>query len=239
MRNLNQYVIERLKINKDIGPIKYNYHPKNFKELRILLKKLLEERGKDADLNDIDVSKVTNFYNNNNRIGLFENLDPHNIDISKWDVSNVKYMTAMFKNCINFNCNLNKWNVSNVEYMQCMFTECKKFTGQGLENWNVSKVKDMAFMFDSCYHFNCNLNKWNVSNVKSMRSMFCECKNFNANLSKWNVSKVQDMAFMFHLCSNFTGEWLDNWKPNFYKCNMSFMFDGCDFLKKYPNWYKK
>jgi hypothetical protein len=34
----------------------YNYHPESKKELRILIEQLLEERGKNANLNDIDVS---------------------------------------------------------------------------------------------------------------------------------------------------------------------------------------
>ena len=57
MNNLSTYIIEKLKINKDSN--KYHYHPKDKDELRFLIEKLLEERGNDADLNDIDVSDIT------------------------------------------------------------------------------------------------------------------------------------------------------------------------------------
>ena len=149
MRNLNQYVIERLKINKDIGPIKYNYQPKDYNELRSLLEQLLEERGPNADLNDIDVSQVTTFYNKDNDIGLFEKLDPHNIKIDKWDVSNVKSMGFMFYECKNFNCNLSKWNVRNVKNMRSMFYECENFDCD-LSKWDVSNVTNITFMFNNC-----------------------------------------------------------------------------------------
>ena len=118
MNNLSTYIIEKLKINKDIKVKEYNYHPKDKYELITLLKELLEERGKDADLNDIDVSNVTNMY------GLFINLNPYNIDISDWDISNVKNMGYMFYYCKNFNADLSKWDVSNVTNMEYMFYEC-------------------------------------------------------------------------------------------------------------------
>ena len=59
MNNLSTYIIEKLKINKDIKVKEYNYHPKDKYELITLLKELLEKRGKDADLNDINVSNIT------------------------------------------------------------------------------------------------------------------------------------------------------------------------------------
>ena len=38
--------------------LKYNYYPKSKYDLEELLGKLLEKRGPDADLNDIDTSKI-------------------------------------------------------------------------------------------------------------------------------------------------------------------------------------
>ena len=142
MNSLNQYIIEKLRINKDIKKI-YNYHPKTKNELISLLKKLLEERGKNADLNDIDVSDITDM------TGLFKNLNPHKIDISEWNVSNVKDMHFMFYYCTNFNSDLSNWDVSNVEDMHGMFYSCKNFNSD-LSKWDVSKVTDMEHMFDGC-----------------------------------------------------------------------------------------
>ena len=107
MKQLNQYITEKLKINKDIKVKEYNYHPKDKDELESLINTLIKERGKNADLNDIDVSNITDMSK------LFINLDPHNIDISEWNVSNVENMKRMFDNCKNFNSDISNWNVSN------------------------------------------------------------------------------------------------------------------------------
>ena len=92
-------------------------------------------------------------------VNLFYNLDPHNIDISEWDVSSVKSMDAMFY-------------------------KCKNFKGEGLENWNVSNVKNMYYMFFGCTNLNCNLENWDVSNVKNMYEMFYSCNNLK-NKPNW------------------------------------------------------
>ena len=63
---------------------------KTNKELKDLVNKLIEERGYECDLNDIDVSEVTYMS------FMFEG-SSFNGDISKWDVSNVENMSHMFK----------------------------------------------------------------------------------------------------------------------------------------------
>ena len=143
MKKFNHYINEKLKLSSqsklDNG---YHYHPKSFSALRELLIKLLNERGKDANLNDIDISQVTTFYDENEQIGLFEKLDPHNIKIDKWDVSNVTNMKETFYMCYNFNCNLSEWDVREVRNMYWMFTLCEEFKGKGLENWKVDKCNN-------------------------------------------------------------------------------------------------
>ena len=143
MKTLVQYIYEAFRINKDTKVDKYNYYPKTTNELRKLVIKLIKEHGKDADLNDIDVSAITDM------AFLFNGIKIANIDISEWDVSNVTNMNWMFYNCHNFNSDLSKWNVSNVLIMRSMFYRCKKFNCD-LSNWNVSNVEDMHGMFDDC-----------------------------------------------------------------------------------------
>ena len=148
MKALDRYILEKFQITKDS---KIMYYPKDKFELR----KILEERlskDKDADLNDIDVSNITDMgYDNfDDDRGLFENLDPHNINISEWNVSNVINMDDMFWDCRNFNCDLSNWNVSNVINMNHMFWLCEKFKGQGLENWKPIKCENMEDMFYRC-----------------------------------------------------------------------------------------
>ena len=117
MNNLNTYIVEKLKkINsKNIGK-QYNYFPQTYEELHELIEKLIKERGDEADLNDIDTSKITDMSN------LFSSTN-FNGNISNWDVSNVKDMTCMFDSS-KFDGDISNWNVKNVKHCQFMFYNC-------------------------------------------------------------------------------------------------------------------
>ena len=117
MKQITTYILEGLKITSKTRVNEKTYHPKYKNELKELIEKLLDERGKDADLNDIDTSNITDMSN------LFEFLDPHNIDISQWDVSNVTDMRNMFLNS-NFNQNISNWNISKVKSVYGTFSHC-------------------------------------------------------------------------------------------------------------------
>ena len=113
MKHLNNFITEKLKINKDTENNKYHYHPKTRNELKELVDKLIEERGNDADLNDIDTSEIEDMSE------LFYNSE-FNGDISEWNVSNVKNMSKLF--CFsNFDGNISNWDVSNVKKNFAMF----------------------------------------------------------------------------------------------------------------------
>ena len=111
MKNLKDIIVERLHINKDIKS--YNYHPKTKDELIKIVDQLIEERGNEADLNDIDTSEITDMYQ------LFYKSE-FDGDISNWNVSNVKDMSSMFQYS-KFNGDISNWDVSNVKYMGYMF----------------------------------------------------------------------------------------------------------------------
>ena len=151
LKNPNFSIVERLRINKDTGnhDHHYNYHPTTYDELKELVDKLIKERGNDADLNDIDTSKITDMSI------LFVN-SKFNGDISEWDVSNVEDMNGLFEKS-SFNGDISKWNVSNVEDMSHMFKK-SKFNGD-ISKWNVSNVEDMAGMFN-CSPLEKNPPKW-------------------------------------------------------------------------------
>ena len=104
-------------INKHSSNQVYNYHPKTRDELKILVDKLIKERGLEADLNDIDTSAITDMSS------LFTFSD-FNGDISNWNVNNVKDMSYMFAYS-RFNGDISKWDVSNVKDMSCVFSFSK------------------------------------------------------------------------------------------------------------------
>ena len=190
MKSLNQYIKEKLIINKDYRDGKIIV--KSFDELRKIIKDRYDKFGagtkqKPIDFNDIDVSNLDSF-NDRYKGGIFEETYFKYIDISYWDVSNVKSMHYMFYKCDKLESvgDLSNWNVSNVNDMYSMFYECKELETVG------------------------DISKWNVSNVTNMSYMFWYCKSLNQDLSDWDVSKVQYNILMFHNC-----QIKEEYKPKF------------------------
>ena len=153
MKTLNQYIKEKLIINKDYRD--NTIVVKTFDELRKIIEDRYDKLGpgteqKPIDFNDIDVSNLDSFCNEKNN-GIFERTYFKYIDISDWDVSNIKSM-------------------------QCMFLMSNQLKSVGdLSNWDVSNVMSMRSMFDGCESFNQNISSWNVSNVTNMDFMFHNC----------------------------------------------------------------
>ena len=213
MKTLNQYIKEKLIINKDYRDVNM-LTPKSFDELRKIIEDRYDKFGPGTeqnpiDFNDIDVSNLDSFYNEDE--GIFEDMNFKYIDISSWDVSNVRTMSYMFAYCKELKSvgDISYWNVSNVTNMHCMFYGCASFN-QDISSWYVTNVTDMSFMFNYCLSFNQDLSCWDVSKVTNMNAMFRGCKSFNKDISKWNVSKVKNNILMFFDCSI-----EDEYKPKF------------------------
>ena len=153
MKSLNQYIKEKLIINKDYRD--NTIVVKTFDELRKIIEDRYDKLGagtkrKPIDFNDIDVSNLQYFYNNEDK-GIFEYTKFKYIDISNWDVSNIKSMRGMFFMCKELKSvgDISGWDVSNVTSMTSMFDGCI-FFNQDLSKWNVSKVRYYSYMFDGC-----------------------------------------------------------------------------------------
>lgn len=187
MKKFNIFIDEKLKLNKNLVDAQktqkqtYSYKPRTYS----LLKAMIDERvlldGPNVDLNDIDVSEITDMEL------LFNDVSTkiENIHIENWDVSKVTNMRGMFAQCRKFNCDLSKWNVSSVENMEFMFTRCENFDSD-LGNWDVSQVKDMGEMFRNCVKFNGKgLDNWNVSRKTFKRDMLENTLAEKTNLPKW------------------------------------------------------
>ena len=203
MKSLNQYIKEKLIINKDYRDNMIVV--KSFDELRKIIDDRYKKLGAGTeqnpiDFNDIDVSNMVSFCNNDD-IGLFEQTKFKYIDISDWDVSSVTNMLSMFYRCNTLKSvgDISYWDVSNVTNMAYMFTDCVNFN-QNISRWNVSRVTDMSYMFFGCVNFNQNISSWDVSKLKDMCAMFKFCKSFNQDISNWDVSKVRQHVCTFEGC---------------------------------------
>ena len=107
-----------IKIGKDTSSFSiYSYQPKNRKELKDLIDERVVKEGSRCDLNDIDVSLVTDmsylFY-----------ASGFNGNISKWDVSNVTNMNAMFAYS-DFDQDISKWKINSKCWANDIFYRCR------------------------------------------------------------------------------------------------------------------
>ena len=183
MKTLKDQINEALKINNNLTTD--SRQPKTRDELREIIKARISTEGPNCDLNDIDVSLITDM------TGLFMG-SKFIGDISKWDVSNVKNMSWMFDESW-FNGDISNWDVSNVTNMWCMFNKSK--FNQDISKWDVSNVEFMGYMFQSS-QFNQPLKDWDVSNAYIMGNMFAYSK-FNQDISNWKINKDCDCRYMF------------------------------------------
>ena len=241
MKHLNTYITEYIvkkKLDKAIdSEDHYKYFPKTKDDLIYNIKNLINQDI--YDFNCIDTSAITDmsyvFPDITRDIG--ETLK--NIDVSGWDVSNVKNMENIFCDFTYFDCDLSYWNVSNVINMEKMFEGCENFKGKGLEKWDTSNVENAESMFGYCTQFNADLTDWKVGNIENMSFMFYNCLNFEGKgLENWNTKNTTNMECMFTNCKNFEGKGLENWDVSNVK-KMNLMFDNCKSLKNKPSWYKQ
>ena len=178
--------------------------PKTREELDKMIISNFIEYGPNANLNDINVYKITNFDNLFNINGSLTNyswdtdsntyferngiylkskediskfLMSINPDVSKWNVGNAKSMRDMFTGCLSFNRDLSLWDVSNVDDFQDTFALCASFEGKGLSKW-ADKVNKIV-------HDDLWYTGWDL---------FTGCIAFKENLSSWTI-KITDVPY--------------------------------------------
>lgn len=197
--------------------------PLTTQALRNLIIERLVHDGHKCDLNDIDISAVSDFSQ------LFKNRD-FTSDISRWDVSHATNMHAMFAQST-FTGNISKWNVSSVRNMSDMF-ERSQFNSD-ISAWNVSSVGTMANMFRRS-DFNGDINAWDVSKVEYFEHMFYD-SGYAGNLSMWQPIRAKSMECMFW-GSEYTGT-LSTWRPP-EDCNTEYVINPMKMVSsKTPSFY--
>lgn len=142
--------------------------------------------------------------------------------------------TNMFSGCGRLEeIDLKKFNTSNVTSMAGMFRECVSLASIDVSNFDTSNVTYMSSMFMNCSSLEqLDLRSFNTSNVTDMEAMFWECSSLKSlDVSSFKTSRVEDMAFLFLRCSNLTALDVSGFETSNVK-NMHGMFEGCSKLQE-------
>ena len=169
-------------------------------------------------------SKEVNFTGwNTSKVEKFDHFAAHagmrRIGIEDWDTSSAINMNAMFHNCAEEELDLSKFDVSNVKYFCQMFENSPNLKRiKGLEKWDTSSGVGFDEMFERCYKLEeVDLSNFDTSKAKNGESastnghttntfsnMFKDCNNlkkitlgpkFSINGDGTNTSATKKLIF--------------------------------------------
>lgn len=153
MKTLKEIIFEKLKINSKskVEKQEFKYHPNTCLELMEIIGKRIKEEHDNIDFNDIDTSNVQIME------GVFAYQSKlTNIDISTWNVSDVKSMMEMFAGCKNLESigDISDWKIESLTDITGMFYGCDKLTNTGdLNKWNASRIKHKQNAFSQANEY--------------------------------------------------------------------------------------
>ena len=189
MKSLNQYIIEKILINKSSFFNKIKVESKD--QLQSIILKRYHNSKSFVYLSDIDISEL------NDLSSIFDELyEMEVVDISGWDTSNVIYMNDMFSECDNIKkiIGIENLDVSKLRCANSMFYGCKNLVELDLTNWNPISLQNAWSMFDSCSNLKIikNIENWQLPNIKSVRQMFYNCTKLDVDLSNWDLTNIKN-----------------------------------------------
>ena len=225
MRNLNSFIIERLKLNKNSKVISKKY-PNDYYELKDLIKNKfdkLKDNKEYLNLNDIDLSELKRDRDGDSEEPLnglwwciFDdlnkqydyNLNIKQIDVSYWDMRNLKNLHGMFKGLdVEEIIGIDKWDMSNIMKINFLFDNCKNLVNVGdLGKWKFNKLVRPQGLFRGCHKIKDigDISKWDMSNVKFIANMFNNCYKLEnvGDISNWKLDSCLSYSRIFTYDSN-------------------------------------
>ena len=165
--------------------------------------------------------------------GMFKDLNQiKEIDLSKFDTSNVQDMSFMFYNCQDLEkINFRNFRTSSVKDMENMFFSCKKIESLDLSTFDTTSVSNMKSMFSTCEGLkSLNLLNFDTFKVTNMAEMFCDCKSLEyLDISTFRTYYDVDMGGMFKYCLNLQSIKFHN-SNKLKSSNLGGMFQNCRAL---------
>ena len=157
-----------------------------------------------------------------------------NLNVSKWDVSQVTNFSTMFASCnkLELIIGLDQWKTPNAENMSYMFANDESLQSLDVSQFQVNKVTDFSQMFTGCSKLTAidglDKDNWTTSAAQDMNNMFSYDSNLGElDLTNFDVSNVTDMSLMFAGDSaltvvntkGFDAKNIKDFSKMFYACN--------------------
>ena len=188
MKSLNQYIIEKILINKSSKFNKIKVESKD--KLQSIIQERYHNNKSFIDLTDIDISELDDLS------GVFARLNKVEVvDISGWDTSNVTTMAYMFAECEDIKkiIGIENLDVSKLKNTNSMFYMCENLVELDLTNWNPVSLQHTYEMFSGCSNLKIieNIENWQLPNIKNVSYMFCNCTKLDVDLSNWDLRNIK------------------------------------------------
>ena len=187
MKSLNEYIIEKILINKSSKLNKIKVETKD--QLKSIIRERYNNNKSFVYLSDIDVSEL------NDLSSIFDGLKIEVVDISGWDTSNVTTMAYMFTECEDIKkiIGIENLDVSKLEDANSMFYMCENLVELDLTNWNPKLLQKTRYMFYDCLNLKIikNIENWQLPNIKDVCRMFCDCAKLDVDLSNWDLTNIK------------------------------------------------
>ena len=187
MKSLNEYIIEKILINKNSKFNKIKVESKD--QLEAIIQKRYNNNNSFIDLTDIDISELDNLSS------IFCGLKLEVVDISGWDTSNVTAMAYMFSRCKNLKSiiGIENLDVLKLKRANFMFDSCENLVELDLTNWNPKLLQKTRYMFYDCLNLKIikNIENWQLPNIKDVCRMFYNCAKLDVDLSNWDLTNIK------------------------------------------------
>ena len=130
------------------------------------------------------------------------------LDLSNWDVSNVRSMISTFDGMRNLkNLNVSNWNTGKVTTMKGLFAYTSELQDLNISQWDVSHVTDFSSMFEISAVDDNSFNRLDISNwdtrslVSANRMFWGRERLTSVDLSRWNTENLESAILMFSMVS--------------------------------------
>lgn len=172
------------------------------------------------------------------------------LDLSAWDVSNVKKLDYAFRRCSALTTlNTTGWDTHNLERAEFTFAFCPAMTSLDLNHWDVANLKSIKYMFHMCpLLVDLHIDEWNTKSLETIEGLFYYNKAqissawymrmTSFNVPNWDVRRLRNMSYAFGNCIKLTDVCIGNGETLRLE-KLVEMFGGCTALKSVDlsGWY--